>query len=159
MTQSNPSQAANRRQYPRVRVAVDCKFVDSPSEEYLTVIDISLGGMRLHTNHTVKVNDKIRLELILLDNTSIMCTARIAWLKPLPLWAPVKHDVGFQFLDLSDDDLRHLANILQVSPTLVNAAIGGHFTFKLLSDTMKDRLLIEQINLSGFVPLRLAYAG
>lgn len=130
MAQSSSSSPAtlNRRQYPRVKAAVDCKFIDLPLEEYLPVIDISLGGMRLHTNYPVKINDKMRVELALLDNTSMLCTARVAWLKPLPLWAPLKNDVGFQFLDLSNEDIRHLANILQVSPTIVNAAIDSYFT-------------------------------
>lgn len=134
-------QSSNRRQYPRVKAAVDCKFVDLPLEEYLPVIDISLGGMRLHTNHSVKINDKMRVELSLLDNTSIICTTRVAWLKPLPLWAPLKHDVGFQFLDLSNDNIRHLANILQVSPTIVNAAIDSYFIsepFRLFGFLLKE---------------------
>ncbi len=106
---------ANRRQYPRVQAPIFCwikRFTVRSEPERLPLIDISLGGMRVHLQREVKMNDILDMELSLPDSTVLQCTARVAWLSPLPVWASMKYDVGFQFMNMPTEITKCLARIL-----------------------------------------------
>lgn len=105
----------NRRQYPRIQAPIYCwpKYLAiRAKQDSLPLIDISLGGMRIYLQKEVSVNDISEMELLLPDNTTLQCTARVVWLSPLPIWASAKFDVGFQFMDMSADAKKALARIL-----------------------------------------------
>lgn len=108
-------QTENRRQHPRVQAPLYCwpKRLAARSEtDRLPLIDVSLGGMRVHLYQEVKMNDILEMELLLPDNTILQCTARVAWLSPLPIWASAKYDVGFQFVQMPTEALKCLARTL-----------------------------------------------
>lgn len=106
---------ANRRQYPRVQVPIYCWQKNSTTRsepERFPLVDISLGGMRVHLQREVKLNDMLEMELLLPDNSILQCTSRVAWLSPLPVWASTKYDVGFQFMNMSTETIKRLARVL-----------------------------------------------
>jgi len=110
---------SNRRQYQRLKLPIYYKAARIPST-YKQVIDVSLGGIRIHAKQSLKLGDSVDVELLLPDKSHIFCSAKVMWLKQLPSWATYKYDVGLQFLKLVNNDLQHLATILQVSPTIMN---------------------------------------
>lgn len=107
----------NRRQYPRVQAPIYCwseQFTLGNAADGVPLVDISLGGMRLHLAQEMMVNSFLEMELVLPDKTHLHCRARVAWLSSMPSWAvaTAKYDVGFQFVALSHEAVKHLARIL-----------------------------------------------
>lgn len=88
---------------------------------YCPLIDISLSGMRVHTNQLLDIHKSLlKWELLFPDDSTLQCRTRVVWVKHLPDWASFAYDVGLQFLELSTEDLQRLVKFLQLSPTLVN---------------------------------------
>lgn len=109
----------NHRQYQRFKSPIYYKPA-RVSSAYKPVIDVSLGGMRVHAKQNLELGDSIDVELLLPDQSHIFCSAKVAWLKQLPSWATYKYDVGLQFLKLLGHDRQRLADILQISPMMAN---------------------------------------
>lgn len=110
--------------YQRLVPSIYCKLIDTRSSgsalARCPVVDMSLYGMRIHTNQTLDVQKSLRWELLFPDNSTIKCKACVVWVKRLPNWASATYDVGLRFLELSDENLQRLVKFLQLSPTLVN---------------------------------------
>jgi len=109
----------NHRQHQRFKSPIYYKPARI-SSAYKPVIDVSLGGMRVHAKQNLELGDSIDVELLLPDQSHIFCSAKVAWLKQLPSWANYKYDVGLQFLKLLSHDQQRLADILQISPIITH---------------------------------------
>ena len=109
-----------RRLYQRYKAPIYCKPIE-PSAKHILLVDISLGGMRLHLNQDVKVGDRLEVELLLPDNMRFRCQVQVMWLKSLPNWTQVKYDVGLKFLDIPAEELQYLATLLQIPHFLPNS--------------------------------------
>ena len=112
MTDHDPNR--ERRQYPRVKAPIRCRLAGSHTS-HRAVVDISLGGLRLHTDEPQAVGESVEMELLLPDYSRLVCTARVAWLKPLPPGSVGKYDIGFQFLQVPLYFWQRLGSLLEWS--------------------------------------------
>ena len=100
------------RQYPRFPVPL---MYRAPSDPTLSpVINLSLGGLRIHRAEQLKPREEVALELMLPDQTILACQARVIWQRALlDHIADARYDVGLRWVNLSDDALRQLTDVIQ----------------------------------------------
>jgi Tfp pilus assembly protein PilZ len=101
----------NRRQYPRYNSPI-CYRSASLFSARKPLVNISLGGIRIYSDEEFKIGRRLELELILPNDTILTCTAKVVWQSPLPEHSAAKYDTGLQFLDISDEHLRHLSQMM-----------------------------------------------
>jgi len=58
--------------------------------------DGDLGGIRVQTDEEVRLGRRLRLEIFLPDDTSVVCQVCVAWVDRLPAGAPARYDVGLR---------------------------------------------------------------
>jgi hypothetical protein len=102
----------NRRKYPRLNAPILYRAAPFFSRRN-PVINISLVGIRVYSDEEINIGKRLELELFLSDNTSLVCTARVVWQKPLPEGAVAKYEIGLEFLEISPDDLQRLVRVLE----------------------------------------------
>ena len=110
MVESNTEE--NRRKYPRLNAPILYRAAPFFSRRE-PVMDISFAGIRVYSDEELNIGKRLELELFLPDNTSLVCTARAVWQKPLPEGADAKYEIGLEFLEISPDDLQRLAKVLE----------------------------------------------
>lgn len=111
MIEYDPNQ--NRRQYPRLNAPIYCRPARFTSPR-TPLVNIGLGGIRVYSDKTFKVGERLETELFLPDNRSMTCNVKVVWLNQLDDKSSAKYDVGLQFLEVEGDDLRRLADILKL---------------------------------------------
>lgn len=103
----------NRRQYPRFNSPIYCRPARFTSPR-TPLVNIGLGGIRVYSDKTFKVGERLEIELFLPDNTSMTCNVKVVWINQLD-GATAKYDVGLEFLEVESNDLRRLASSLKQS--------------------------------------------
>ena len=100
------------RQYPRFPVPL---MYRAPSDSTIfPVINLSLGGLRIHRAEQLKPREEVALELMLPDQTILACQARVIWQHALlDHITDARYDVGLRWVNLSDDALRQLTDVIQ----------------------------------------------
>jgi PilZ domain-containing protein len=58
--------------------------------------DGDLGGVCVHTDEKVRPGSRMKLEVFLPNDTSVVCQVRVAWIERLPEGAPARYDVGLR---------------------------------------------------------------
>ena len=105
---------ADRRRYPRVAATV---YYRPAGPAFLhhrrSSVDVSPGGMRVYSDEELIVGDSVELELLLAEDTTARCWARIAWVEKLDASDGARFDVGLEFTDISDEDRRLLDSALR----------------------------------------------
>ena len=76
----------------------------------------SLGGVRVFTDERPAEDVPLRLEVFLVDGTTVTCRVRVAWVEPLPDGAPARFDVGLEFTALRPGDRERLSAVIGCSP-------------------------------------------
>jgi len=104
------SSDGDRRRYPRFRVPIYCQPAHLSRNQ---VVDIGLGGTRIHSDQPLTTGQCLDIELVLPDETRLACAARVAWLTSLPNGVPARYDAGLQFLEVPPGVLQSLADILE----------------------------------------------
>ncbi|MGH7776207.1 MAG: PilZ domain-containing protein [Candidatus Dormibacterales bacterium] len=104
---------ADRRRFPRVQAPVlyrvlGPRIFGTPASPG----DVGLGGMRVYSDERHKPWKRLEIEVFLPDQTTITCGAKVVWIEPLARSAGAKFDVGLEFTDISSDDRRRLAWVL-----------------------------------------------
>ena len=112
MTESESKE--NRRQYPRFSSSI-CYRAASLFSARKPLVNISLGGIRIYSDDKFKLGKRLEIELLLLDDNVVKCTAKVVWQRPLPDGAKAKYDTGLQFLGIPADGLQILARALEQS--------------------------------------------
>lgn len=105
----------NRRQYPRLNAPIYCRPARFTSPR-TPLVNIGLGGIRVYSDKSFKVGERLEIELFLPDNSSITSNVKIVWTNQLD-GSTAKYDVGLQFLEIEGGDLRRLAGILKQEVT------------------------------------------
>lgn len=102
---------SGRRPYPRLLAPV--YFTPSALPRWLQrrgrLGSDSLGGVRVFTDERPAEDVPLRLEVFLVDGTSVTCRAVVAWVEPLPDGAPARFDVGLEFTALLPGDRERLS--------------------------------------------------
>ncbi len=58
--------------------------------------DSDLGGVCVHTDEELRLGSRMKLEVFLPNDTSVVCEVRVAWIDRLPDGAPARYDVGLR---------------------------------------------------------------
>jgi hypothetical protein len=70
--------------------------------------------MRIYSDEEATVGATVELDLLISEERTARCWARIAWVETLDGSDGARYDVGLEFTDMSDEDRR-----------LLTAALGG----------------------------------
>ncbi len=105
---------ADRRRFPRVLAHV---FYRPAGPDFLhhrrAARNVSLGGMRVYSDDELTVGTPLEIELLLDDNTTARCWARIAWIEKLGDESGAAFDIGVEFTDLAEADRERLNRVLE----------------------------------------------
>lgn len=71
-----------------------------------------MSGVRIYNDAPVQKGARFELEIFLPDTSSFTCKVEVVWVESLPPGAPARHDVGLQFLELSDANKVRLEEVL-----------------------------------------------
>lgn len=104
----------NRRQYPRYNASI-CYRAASLFSARKPIVDIGLGGIRIHIDEHLKIGKRLEIELILPENTTLTCTVKVVWVSSLVEGNSAKYETGLQFLNISPENVKHLAKVLEQS--------------------------------------------
>jgi PilZ domain len=69
----------------------------------------TLGGVSVFTDERPAEGVPLRLEVFLVDGTSVTCRVVVAWVDPLPDGAPARFEVGLEFTALRPGDRERLS--------------------------------------------------
>lgn len=106
----------NKRQYPRINLPIYCRPAHLTSSR-TPLVNIGLGGIRVYSDKSFKIGERLEIELFLPDSTSLTCNVKVVWLNSID-GSTAKYDVGLQFLEVESTDLRRLAAMLKQGHTL-----------------------------------------
>jgi hypothetical protein len=67
-------------------------------------VDVSLGGMRVYSDEEMSVGDSLELDLLLDEELTARCWARVAWVERLDPAVSARFDIGLEFTDMADGD-------------------------------------------------------
>jgi c-di-GMP-binding flagellar brake protein YcgR len=76
-------------------------------------VNVSLGGMRVYSDEKLTVGETLELDLLLDEETTARCWARIAWVDKLGQSHGAAYDIGLEFTDMTDGDRRLLMAALR----------------------------------------------
>ena len=101
----------NKRQYPRINLPIYCRpaHLTSPRSP---LVNIGLGGIRVYSDKSFKIGERLEIELFLPDSTSLTWNVKVVWLNSVD-GSTAKYDVGLQFLEVESNDLSRLATLLK----------------------------------------------
>jgi predicted RND superfamily exporter protein len=102
-----------QRQYPRLTAPITYRAAADRTASH-PIINVSLGGLRIHRTEKWKRRERFALELVLPDQTVLACQVQVVWQRPLPDDADAKYDVGLRFVNVPDEQLARLAGVLRV---------------------------------------------
>lgn len=60
--------------------------------------------MRVYSDEELPVGESLELELLLVDEVTARCWARVAWVEKLQGSEGAKYDIGLEFTDMADTD-------------------------------------------------------
>lgn len=114
----------NRRRYPRIPALIHCR---PAGEEFfaqpLEPVDISFGGVRIHSHQEYCVGKFLQLDLFFPRVEPVLFTTEIMWIEPLGNGSPTRFDVGLAFVELNPGALKLLLSVLTSQGELVGS---GH---------------------------------
>ena len=101
---------SDRRRYPRIQADFLCRPAGSPLLHHRrNTADISLGGVRVFSDESFSVGDRLDLEVLMPAGRPIRCWAEVVWIVDLGADGPARHDVGLKFTDMAPADIQALA--------------------------------------------------
>jgi hypothetical protein len=113
----------NRRRYPRIPAVIHCR---PAGEEFfaqpLEPVDISFGGVRIHSHQEYCVGKFLRLDIFFPRVEPVLFTTEIMWTEPLGHGSQTRFDVGLAFVELNPGALKLLLSMLTSEGELVGSA-------------------------------------
>ncbi len=110
---SQDSSVDERRRYPRVTMPVYCRPARlRAGRQPQQLLDIGLGGVRVYSDETLTLDERLEIELFFADNTSMSCTVKVVWVNLLADDSPARYEVGLEFIDIDPHHLRRLESLL-----------------------------------------------
>ena len=108
-----------RRSSPRIkaRLPVQFKDIQRPIETYSGSItkDVSEGGIRFISGDFLSIFTRLLLEVSVPSFTRpIKAISKVAWIQKIP--RSNQYNVGLQFMDMTEEDKRHLTSFISKSP-------------------------------------------
>ena len=113
MEMKNRTLLLGRREFPRLSSHIPVRFggEENRSQDSLTK-DLGGGGVRLVSREFLPVDSKVKLEFFLTPaSEALKAVGKVVWIQKLPY--SYQHDVGIQFLDISDPSRRRIAHFVE----------------------------------------------
>lgn len=105
--------SADRRRFPRLLAQV---YYRPAGPEFLhhrrAARNVSLGGMRVYSDDELSIGTPVEIELLIDEQTTARCWARIAWIERLGEDAGAVYDIGLEFTDMTEEDRSRLSRVL-----------------------------------------------
>ena len=101
-----------KRQYPRVKTPV---YYNIPGlfRTKRKIVNISLGGIRIHTRDYLEERNLFALEIFLPNGLCLAVNTQVRWENVLPPGANGIYDVGLEFINLSLKIKNHLSLLVK----------------------------------------------
>jgi c-di-GMP-binding flagellar brake protein YcgR len=108
-----------KRSCPRInaRLPIQFKDIQRPIETYTGSLtkDISEGGVRLTSSDFLSIFTRLLLEISVPSfSRPIKAITKVAWIQKIPRSS--QYNVGLQFMDMTEEDKKHLASFISKSP-------------------------------------------
>jgi c-di-GMP-binding flagellar brake protein YcgR len=108
-----------KRSSPRINAHIPLQFKDiqRPIETYTGSLtkDISEGGVRFTSNGFLSIFTRLMLEISVPSfSRPLKAISKVAWIQKVPRSS--QYNVGLQFMDMTEDDRKHLASFISKSP-------------------------------------------
>jgi c-di-GMP-binding flagellar brake protein YcgR len=109
-----------QRRFQRVnaRVPVQFKDIQRPIETYSGTLtkDLSEGGVRFIASEFLSVFTRLLVEISVPSfSRPIKAISKVAWIQKQP--RGMQYNVGLHFLDMTEEDKKHLGSFIAKSPT------------------------------------------
>lgn len=110
-----------KRKFVRLNLNVEVRWrkiietLDRAVDNINLTKDISGGGIRLIVDETVKVADKLSLEIKLPTDKVIYCQGRVIWVEKFEIVGrrhEDRYEAGIEFMDISDDDREEISKLV-----------------------------------------------
>ena len=110
-----------RRRHNRINARVPLQFKDiqRPIETYSGTLtkDVSEGGVRFTASEFLSVFTRLLVEISMPSfPRPFKAISKVAWIQKQPRGS--QYNVGLQFLDMTEEDKKHLGSFLAKSPEL-----------------------------------------
>jgi c-di-GMP-binding flagellar brake protein YcgR len=102
----------DRRKYRRIRAPLLCRPTGAPSPSKLQTVDVSLGGLRIYSDASMRVGSYVELDFVVPDMPPVTCTAEVMWVEELTAGASARFEMGLRFLPLDHEALKLLLHVL-----------------------------------------------
>lgn len=99
-----------KRQWPKIDKE-GCCFVDG-SEVAYQIKNIGPGGIRISSPEEIEPGTKSRLHISLKDGHQFESSGYVIWCSENGEGSPNMYEVGFKFVDLHPEDIRHIKKLL-----------------------------------------------
>ncbi|MEW6569859.1 MAG: PilZ domain-containing protein [Nitrospirota bacterium] len=76
--------------------------------ESYKIKELSLSGMLIECDQALEIDNKIRMEIFLLENKHINLLGRVASYRLMTDRDPAMHEIGIEFIDMSEEDREKL---------------------------------------------------
>jgi c-di-GMP-binding flagellar brake protein YcgR len=103
---------SERRRFPRLSSPVYYRIAKSQSLRQ-RVSNISLGGVRIYSDHRLDVDEEVELELYFPGGFAGKSKARVVWIKELPPASGANYDVGLEFIHLPEEAIKKILYALK----------------------------------------------
>ena len=108
-----------KRRSPRIdaRLPLQFKDVQRPIETYTGTLtgDISEGGVRFMSSEFLSIFTRLLLEVSVPSfSRPIKAISKVAWIQKVS--GGNQYNVGVQFMDMTEEDKKHLASFITKSP-------------------------------------------
>ena len=108
-----------RRKFPRINARIPLQFKDiqRPIETYAGSLtkDISENGVCFTSNDFLSIFTRLLLEISVPSfSRPVKAISKVAWIQKVPRSS--QYNVGLQFMDMTEDDRKHLASFIAKSP-------------------------------------------
>jgi len=108
-----------RRSFPRVNARLPLQFKDiqRPIETYSGTLtrDVSEGGARILSSEFLSIFTRLLVEVSVPQfSRPIKAISKVAWIQKIA--RSNQYSVGIQFMDMTEEDKRHLSSFIAKSP-------------------------------------------
>jgi hypothetical protein len=101
----------DRRKYRRVNAPIFIQPV-GPLQRH-TLRDVSLSGLRAYSDDPHELGERLQIELMLPDKSSISVLVEVAWVSALPSKSPALYDIGLRYIDIELEEIERLSVVLE----------------------------------------------
>lgn len=109
----NSEEILGKREFHRMRYPIPVRFGGDTSHVRDTLMkDIGGGGIRLLSRDFLPIDSKIKVEFFLTPaSEALMAVGKVVWIQKLPY--SYQHEVGVQFLDISEENRKRIRQFVE----------------------------------------------